>query len=502
MKTGWRVLWIVVFILAGLGPALGAPKDTVIIAQGVDPSTLDPQDHFETPAFCVLLNIYETLLMRSDDMKLEPLLASSYKLVDDLTWEFKLRKGVKFHNGEDFNAAAVKFSLDRINDPKNKLKQTTLQGIMDRVEIVDDTTIRIITKKPYPYLDAQLGHIGAIMPPKYVQEKGAAHVARNPVGTGPYKFVSWVKDDQLVLEANRNYWRGAPRIPKAIFRPIPEATTRVAALQTREVDLIVNIPPHLSRLMDWKGRSYVAKVPSSRVIFIAFDTTKGGPVADKRVRQAIAQAIDLDIIIKKVLEGNGIRLGTPFTKYHFGYDPEIKPYSYNPETAKKLLAEAGFAKGFDLVLNAPNGRYLNDKEIAEAVVGDLRKVGINATAKIGEWGSYIAGLYAHKGYPAYLLGWGGATFDGDATLFPLLRTGQVLSHYSNPALDNLIEQGRSIMDKQKRQKIYSEADKLLKEDAAWAFGYQQMDIYGVSERTVWKPRPDEKLVIFSMSFKK
>ncbi len=499
-----KILFVIcAFIIAAstCGSAAAGPKDTVVIAQGVDPGTLDPQNHYETPAFNVLLNIYETLLLRSDDMKLQPLLASSWKLVNDTTWEFKLQKGVKFHNGEDFNAAVVKFSLERIADPKNKLKQTTLVGIIDRVEIVDDYTVRITTTKPYPYLDAQLGHIGAMMPPKYTQEKGPAYIAANPVGTGPYKFARWVKDDHLTLEANEKYWRGAPKIKKVIFRPIPEATTRVAGLQTQELDIIVNIPPHLSRLMDWKGRSAVAKVPSSRVIFMGFETTKGGPAADKRVRQAICQAIDIDKIIKKTLEGNGIRLGTPFTKYHFGYDAAIQPYPFNPEKAKKLLAEAGYPNGFDFVLNSPTGRYLNDKEVSEAVAGDLRKVGINTTVRIGEWGGYMNMLYAHKGGPSYILGWGGATFDADATLFPLLRTGQVLSHYSNPALDALIEEGRSIMDKAKRQKIYSQAAKLVNEDAAWAYGYQQVDIYGVSERVNWKPRPDEKLIVFNMSFK-
>jgi peptide/nickel transport system substrate-binding protein len=501
MKKGFFLLAAMSVLLLAPGFAGAAPPDTVVIAQGVDPSTLDPQNHFETPAFNVLLNIYETLLVRNDEMKLTPLLATSWKLINNTTWEFTLRKGVKFHNGEDFNAAAVKFSLERITDKKNKLKQTTLVGIIDRVDIIDDHTVRVITTKPYPYLDAQLAHIGAMMPPKYTQEKGPSYIALHPVGTGPYRFVRWVKDDQLTLEANDRYWGGVPRIKKVVFRPIPEATTRVAALQTQEADLIVNIPPHLARLMDWKGRSSVAKVPSSRVIFMAFDTIHGGPVADKRVRQAIAQAIDVDKIIKNVLEGNGIRLGSLFTKYHFGYDPSIRPYPFNPEAAKKLLAEAG-AQGFDLVLNSPSGRYLNDKEVSEAVVGDLRKAGINARVKVNEWGTYMNMLYSHKGGPSYLLGWGGATFDADATLFPLLRTGQVLSHYSNPNLDAMVEEARSTMDKAKRLKIYSEAAKLVKEEVPWAFSYQQMDIYGVSARLKWKPRPDEKLFVVNMSFKK
>jgi peptide/nickel transport system substrate-binding protein len=473
----------------------------VVIAQGVDPGTLDPQDHYETPAFNVLLNIYETLFLRDDEMKLQPLLATYSKLINDNTWEFGLRKGIKFHNGEDFNAAAVKFSLERIADPKNKLKQTTLQGIITKVDIIDDYTVRVTTSKPYPYLDAQLGHIGAIMPPKHTQEKGKG-ISNSPVGTGPFKFVRWVKDDQLSLEANEQYWRGAPKIKKIIYRPIPEATTRVAGLQTQELDIIVNIPPHLSRLMDWKGRSAVAKVPSSRVIFMGIDTTRGGPVANKKVRQAIAQAIDLDTIIKKVLEGNAIKQGVPFTRYHFGYDPNIKPLPYDPENAKKLLSEAGYAKGFDLTLNSPNGRYLNDKEVAEAVVGYLRKAGINASVKINEWGTHMTMLYDHKGGPAYILGWGGATFDADATLFPMLRTEQVLSHYSNPKLDAIIDEARGIMDKNKRQKLYSDASQIYREEVPWGFCYQQVDIYGVSERVSWKPRPDEKIIVYNMSYKK
>jgi peptide/nickel transport system substrate-binding protein len=502
MKRRWFFIWLPFFFLLGAGIAFGAPRDTVVIAQGVDPSTLDPNNHQETPAFNVCLNIFDTLLVRDDSLKIQPLLATSYRLVNDNTWEFTLRKGVKFHNGEPFNAESVKFTLERMADPKNKLKQTYFQGVIDRVEVVDEYTARVITRKPYAYLDAQLAHIGHMLPPKYVQEKGPAHITTRPVGTGAYRFVEWVKDDHLRLEANESYWQGRPRIPKVIFRPIPEATTRVAGLQTQELDVIVNIPPHLSRLMAWKGRSYVSKVPSSRVIFMAFDNTRGGPVADKRVRLAMAHAINMENIIKKVLEGNAVRLGVPLTQYHFGYDPKIKHHPYDPEKAKKLLAEAGYAKGFDFVLHSPNGRYLNDKEVSEAVVGDLRKVGINASAKVHEWGTYMSMLYAHNAHPAHLLGWGGATFDADGTFFPLLRTKQVLSHFTHPQLDGLIDRGRSIMDRAERQKLYSQASKIFQEEVPWAFAYQQIDIYGVSERLNWKSRGDEKLFVFSMSFKK
>jgi peptide/nickel transport system substrate-binding protein len=288
MRKVFLLSFILMFVALAFGPAYAArDKDTLVIAQGVDPTTMDPQNHMETPAWNVFAQIFDKLLQRDSEIRIKPLLAESYRVVNDLTWEFKLRKGVKFHNGEDFNAAAVKFVLERMADPKLKLRQTVFQGVIDRVDVVDDYTVRIITKLPYPVMDAMLCIYGEAIPPKYFQEKGAAHFALNPIGTGPYKFVRWVKDDHILLEANPNYWRGAPKIKKVMFRPIPEATTRVAALQTEEADIVVNIPPHLMRLMDWKGRSFVSKAPSVRVIFMAFDTTKPGPQADKMVRPSL-----------------------------------------------------------------------------------------------------------------------------------------------------------------------------------------------------------------------
>ena len=503
MKKGLILFFVLLSVALGFTPSDAArDKDTIVIVQGVDPTTLDPMNHLETPALNLCLNIFDTLLQRDANIKIEPLLAESYKLVNDLTWEFKLRKGIKFHNGEDFNAAAVKYNIERLGDPNNKLRQVFLVGVLDRVDIVDNYTVRIITKKPYPILDAQLCIYGGMIAPKYLQEKGPQHLATNPVGTGPYKFVRWIKDDHILLEANPNYWKGVPKIKKVMFRPIPEATTRVASLQTQEADIITNIPPHLMKLMDWKGRSFVSKTPSVRVIFMRFDPAKGGPVADKRVRQAIAQGINMEAIIKKVLDGNGVLLGQPLTDKHFGYDPSVKPYPYDPEKAKKLLAEAGYAKGFDFVLHSPNGRYLNDKEVAEAVVGDLRKIGINASVKVHEWGTYMNMQYGRTAQPSNLLGWGNTTFDADYTISPLMRTGQALSNFSDAKLDALIDQGGTIMDQKKRQKIYSDAMKLIHEEAPWAWAYQQVDIYGVNERVNWKSRMDERLEVFNMSFKK
>lgn len=491
----------ILLVFLGFTLSWGAPKNTLVIAHAQDPVTLDPHNSIDYPSFNVFTNICETLIHRLPDLRLEPLLATSYKLINDTTWEFRLRQGVKFHNGEDFNAASVKLSLERIADPKNKLRQVMLQ-VIDRVEIIDDYTVRIITKTPNPFLDKTLSVMGAMLPPKYFQDKGPKYIATNPVGTGPYKFVRWVKDDHLELEANENYSRGAPRIKKVIFRPVPEATTRVSGLQAQEFDIIENLPPHLIRLIDWKGRSYVSKAPSSRTIFLAFDTTKGGPVADKRVRRAIAQAVNIENIIKKILAGDGIVQGLPYTKDYFGHDPGIEPYPYNPEQAKKLLAEAGYAQGFEFPIHYRFGFFNNEKEVAEAVAGDLRKVGIDATARIYEIGTFISKVTSHNAYPAYLSGWSSPTFEAGLTLRQVLHTKGAFSNYSNPKLDALIDQAWVTMDEKERTKIYFEAGKLIKEEVPLCLCYQHINIYGVNERVTWKGRTDERVMVFDISFKK
>jgi peptide/nickel transport system substrate-binding protein len=493
------LLFIVLFLLSTLRLAQSADKDTLVIALTGDATTLDPHNHMEIITGIICDNIFDTLLQRTADLKIEPHLATSYRLVNETTWEFSLRKGVKFHNGELFSAESAKFSLERLANPQNKLRSTILQ-VIDRVDIVDDYCVRIITKHPHPYLDALLSIAGGMIPPKYAKEKGPRHISMNPVGTGPYTFIRWLKDDQIVLQANENYWGGSPKIKKVIFRPVPDTSARVAGLQTEELDLIAAVPPNLEKTISSRGKTLVSKVPSIRLIYVAFDNTKGGPVADKRVRQAVAQAIDLDLVIKNILQGNAIKLGSPLPKEFFGHDPEVKPHPYDPNMSRQLLADAGHGQGLDLTIN-----YRSDaanKEIVEAVAGFLKKVGINTTMKGYEYGTFISLAYGHNLHPAYLFQNLNGTFDPDATLFYVLRSGQVWTNFTNPRMDALIDRARITMDKETRRKIYSEVCNLYKEEVPWAFCYQQIDVYGANERLNWTPRADGRLFAFDMSFKR
>ncbi len=511
--TVWRI--IVALAVALLLPlaASAAPAGKVVIAQGVDPTTLDPQWHEETPAYNVLLNIYDTLLFRDKNLKIIPWLAESWKLVNSTTWEFKLRKNVKFHNGEEFDAEAVKFSLDRLRNPELKNRQAGNFRLVSSVDIVDKYTVRITTSKPFPTLENQLALRGAVMAPKHFKGKDKVFADRNPVGTGPYKFVRWAKDEQIVLEANEQWWGGAPKVKTLVFRPIPEHAVRVAALQAGEIDVAVNIPPHLVPIIGNHPNLYVSKAPSVRTIFIPiythqFDSANKpaglveGPTKDKRVRQAIIAAVNPDEIIKTVLEGQAIRVATPLTPKHFGFDRALTPVKADPDRVKKLLADAGFPSGLDLTLNSPDGRYLKDKEVSEAVAGQLTKAGIRARVRTSEWTTYLNQMvYIHKANPMYLIGWGNTTWDADGTLGPLWRSGNPLANHYSPDFDGMIDEAQVTVDPKRRLEIYARAQRLMLDDGAVLPLYQQMDLYGVNKRVNFQALSSEQIVGAWMSLK-
>jgi peptide/nickel transport system substrate-binding protein len=506
---------ILALLIALLLPvaATAAPEGKIVIAQGVDPTTLDPQWHEETPAYNVLLNIYDTLLFRDRDLKIIPWLAESWRLVNPTTWEFKIRQGVKFHNGEEVDAEAVKFSLDRIRDPELKNRQAGYFRLVTSVDVVDKYTVRVITSKPYPTLENHLALRGHVMPPRHFRGKDKVFADRNPVGSGPYKFVRWIKDEQIEMEANPGWWGGAPKIKTLVFRPIPEHAVRVAALQAGEIDVAVNVPPHLAPIIDKHPRLYVSKAPSVRPIFIPIYTYQfdpahkpvgpvEGPTRDKRVRQALLAAANGDEIVKSVLEGNAIRTATPLTSKHFGFDPTLAPVKFDPDRARKLLADAGYPQGIDLTLNSPDGRYLKDKEVAEAVAGQLTKAGIRTRVKTHEWTTYLNQLvYPHKANPMYLIGWGNTTWDADGTLAPLFRSGNAQANYHNPDFDGLIDEAQTSVDPKRRLELYARAQRMMLDDGAVLPLYQQMDIYGVSKRLNFQALSSEQLVGVWMSFR-
>ena len=504
---------LVIGLLVAPGLAWAMPQGKVVIAQGVDPTTLDTMNQQETPASVVAAHIFDTLVERDQNLKIVPALAAELpKLVAPTVWEVKLRKGVKFHNGEEFNAESVKFSLERAKEPA--MRGSSNFKPIERVEIVDPYTVRVHTVKPWPiFVNALTQRQASMYPDKAYAGKDTQFVSKNPIGTGPYRFVRWNKDEEIVLEANEQYWRGAPHIRTVVFRPIPDDAVRVAALQNGEVDVAVNIPPHLANIIANHPKVFLSTAPSIRTIQLMFYTHQfdaqnkligpyQGPTADKRVRQAITSAIDADEIVKGVLDGKAQRVATLLPNMHFGFDPSLKPIKPDLARTKKLLAEAGYPNGLELVLNSPQGRYVRDKEVAEAVAGQLTKAGIKTQLKTYEFVNYLNNMvYTHKAGPVWLIGWGQPTMDAEGIYVPLFRSGSLLSNYYNPDLDGLVDEAQRTMDEKKRLEIYHRINRLWIDDAAAVPLYQQLDLYGASKRLNWKARSDELIKAYDMSLK-
>src|SRR5881396_1556655 len=335
-----RSLATLLILLVTATTAWGAGEREVTIAQGIDAEFLDVQMTNNVATIIINGSIYDTLLTRDKQLQIVPHLATSYKLVSDKVWEVKLRQGVKFHNGEAFDATAVKFSAERIQRPDFKSPQKGWFSTIERVEIVDAATVRFHTKVPDPAMPARMTLMYQ-MAPKYVAQVGDAQANLKPVGTGPFKLVEWQKNERIVVEANDAHWTGKPAVRRATWRPIPELGARIAALQTGQADLIVNVPPDQVQLLAATKTVRVEKIPSCRIIHFGIAQIKGGPLADRRVRQAINHAVDMQGIIDSVLLGNGKRINSSMPPNVWGYDPSIPLYDYNPAKAKELLAAAG-----------------------------------------------------------------------------------------------------------------------------------------------------------------
>jgi len=497
-KTLWVFLTLGMVIASGI--CFAQPKGDLVVCQGAEVSAADFAKHHSITDMNYALQVFDMLFYRDGQGTPQPRLAVSHKLINDTTWEFKIRSNVKFHNGTVMTAKDVKFSIDRMIDPQTKAFFAPFYTTIKETKVLDAHTLQVLTKSPDPLLLKRLSNNISILPSDLFKEKGAETFFQHPVGTGPFKFVSWTRNDRMILEANEAYWDGAPKVKRVIIRPVPEAATRMAELQTGNADIITNIPPFLVPQMKDQPNATVQSIPSGRVMFLYVNCLTEGPLKSKKVRQALNYAVDKKAIIDNILKGSGVPMAVNLTPYHFGYDASLKPYPYDPAKAKQLLKEAGYEKGLKLVFNTPSGRYMLDKEVSQAIAGMYNAVGVETDMKVHEWGSYTQILTGKKLQDIGFIGWGNTLHDADGNLQPYFTPDSVFSYYSTPSLADKINKARATMDEKKRIELYKEAQKEIYEDAPLVFLYQQIDHYGLSKKlSGFQVRGDEQFVLYKTS---
>ncbi len=475
--------------------ALASPvaAETVTIALGAEPSSLDPQLVQDGSERSVNDNIYETLVYKQADGTLVPGLAAAMpEQVAPDRWRFHLRPGIKFSDGEPFDSAAVVASVARILDPAFKSRQATWFSAILRGEAVDPLTVDIVTKQPDPTLPARMYWMKMVPPEASKQPDFALH----PVGTGPYRFVEWVRGQRVVLAADPSYWGGKPAIDGVTFRFVPEPGTRLAGLKSGQFDLITALLPEYAKQVP-----QMVHVGGPEVGLMVLNTRPGaGITEDVRVRRALTLAIDRASMAKDLFEGyaepaSDQIVGRGWT----GYDPSLKPTPYDPAEAARLIKEAG-ATGKTLDVLAVSGRRLKDREQVETVAAYWEAAGLKVNLHFLEWTEYLNRLFDRTTRPqvAFVVH-GNPLFDADRTYTAYLEAGKgSMSSSTRPDLDAIIARARTETDPQKRDALYAQISEAAAKDYLYVFLLQAEDLYGLSARLRWQPRTDGKLIVKEM----
>ncbi|SDO89371.1 peptide/nickel transport system substrate-binding protein [Paenibacillus sp. yr247] len=466
-------------------------QDTLIVGRGGDSASLDPAIVTDGESIKIAQQVFDKLLeYKAGTTEVQPMLAESWKVSNDgLVYTFSLRKGVKFHDGTDFNAEAVVFNFSRWSDPKSPYKfqgdsfdyYTSMFGaegasIIKEVKAVDANTVQFTLNKPQaPFLQNIAMPPFSIASPKAVQEKKEKFKSE-PVGTGPFVFKEWKRNDSITLEKNASYWRqGFPKLNKVIVRAIPDNSARFTALQNGELDLAEGInPDDLKNLEANKNLQKILR-PSFNVGYLGFNVTKK-PFDDPKVRQALNYAVNKKAIISAFFGGLAEPAVNPLPPSLWGYNKDIQDYPYDLEKAKSLLAEAGYANGlpgeytfYAMPVSRP---YMPDgKKVAEAIQADFAKIGVKTKIASPEWATYLDDVKKGEKDDLFMLGWTGDNGDPDNFLYTLLDKtnipGNNRSRYVNEEVHSLLVEAQSATDKAKREDLYKKSQVIIKKDAPW-----------------------------------
>jgi peptide/nickel transport system substrate-binding protein len=483
----WSLLSLVVLMALALAavPSTATAKDSLVVVQEAEPVGLDLMQSSIQTTMSVCYNIHDTLFHPQEDATVKPALAEKWDKVDDLTWKITLRKDAVFHNGEAVDAAAVKFSYDRINSEELKSPHKGKLSAFTELNVIDDHTITIKTQEPYAPGLYMLGYYLPIVPPKYVQEVGDEKYNTEPVGSGPYRLKKWARGDEIVLEAFDKYYGPKPAYKTVIFKANPEEASRIASQLTSEADVISGVPVHQRKKLQDSGKAYLT--PQMGVMPYLGINTYEVPFNDVRVRQALNFAIDRALIGKALFDGKAIICAGPISPRTFGANPKLKPYPYDPVKARQLLKEAGHPDGITVRLAYPT--YMSQiQEQAEAIAANMTKAGFKVTLEPFER-AVMWERYKGKQHQLFIYWWDDAP-EPDRYMYSLFHSKSRDYYYKNTAVDELLDKGRTIMDRAERAKVYAQIDEMLYEDAPWAYLYVVPEVFGVANEVDYQGTRD------------
>lgn len=488
---------------------VAAQAQSLIIAMDSAPVTMNPHGSNADTNHSRMANIFDGLLERvGEKEELAPALAEKYEQIDSQTWKFYLRKGVKFHNGNPFTAEDVKFSFERLKNPEvSELVNTG--NIIAAIEVIDDDTVVIKTTTYVPWFVNTL-HQVFMMDKESTESRDSGEVGLKPIGTGAYKFVEWIKGSYLKLEANEEYWGGAPQIKQIEDRPIIESSTRFAALVSGQVDMVSGVPIEMYEQIAKNPKIELLQRPARRAIYFALNNRPDSPTADIRVRQAMYMAINEDEILQTIMQGHAVPTAQIIDPPTIGYNAELKRLPYDLEKAKALMKEAGYEKGFNLKLSGPNDRYVNDAKICEAAAKYLTQIGINVELDVKPKAVFFPEVNK-GGLDCYMFGWFDGTYDFGRSFAMAFHTRDAErglgplngTNYSNPEMDALMQSAAAMTDPVEREKMLQQLNKMAADNVMVLPLHYQQDIYAlIKDRGIqFRPRSDQWVVFKDIHIK-
>jgi peptide/nickel transport system substrate-binding protein len=491
-------------LLMAMGSA-EAQRREIRVGFSQDALTLDPANHRSRETQTIIRTMYDGLFARNARMEVVPELVDAWRQIDPVTYELTIHRGVRFHSGDELTAEDVKYTFDRLTRPNAMGGQTSprqsLLGPFKEVRVTGSHTVQFILETPWPILVAMLP-FQEVVSRAFTERVGTAGMATQVNGTGPFRLVEWRRGEALIMERFADYFGGARSVPpvgpaqvdRVIYRIIPENAARVAALLAGEVELINELPVSAIRQVESNPNTRVVRVNGTRTFFVAFNLAKA-PFTDVRVRRALNHAVDRNLIVQRVLAGTATVLNGVLSPDAFAFNASLPEHRYDPELARRLLAEAGLGQGFELTIDT-QGAF---REPAEALASMLTRVGVRARVQVWE-GSVLTPMWQtaerRRERDMYFTSWGNGSLDPSDIMVPTLMTGARgnTSGFSNPEVDQLLQAAEIEINQDRRRAMYLRAQEIVNREAPWVFLWLPQDIYGASRRLAgWEPSADSRI---------